>query len=672
MTRKFLVPLVLPADPANALEASTKQYVDTRTASVILSGAGAPSVATGTTGCYYEDTTNGVMYGPKAATAVADQIPTVAGTPNEDWGGNWSIGTRWTFTKNGYIMGVRYRRRSSGPNDLQLKVWNSDNPYNQLAIKNENPSGYSTTGQYTVAFDTPVAVSAGDNRTLSISSASGGAIPRSQSAPSVSSTANVIYVNTAIGGRQDFFPNTDTGSSYTCYVEPIFNENATVPSTTWPVVIQRIPGLIAPPGTSTGLFLKDDGTWAAPAGGGGTVSGTKLSALAAITGALLATLDLIEVVDVSDTTMAASGTNKKITIAELVAYLQTTSLGTDTNTLGPDGDKGDITVGGTGTTLTIDAAAVTNAKLADMPAGTVKCRVGSTGAPTDTTLATFVGVLPPFGPTTNGTVAAPGSPVGNFLRDDGLFVPATVADNAATNAKLADMAQSTIKGRASGAGTGDPTDLTAAQVKTLLAIANTDVSGLGSLATKSTIASADITDGTVANSDLTTMASLTIKGNPTGSTAAPSDMSLNQVRATGLPTEAGPLLGFDWETSTAAPPSSQSIRLNNATPASVTVVYVHYTTKDYAQIKTRLLAGTAGDRLYIQNRTNADQYALYELTGAPTDNSTYGSIPVVYRAGAGTFSGGTNLLAGILAPAITVGPTAPSSPLVNDIWIDTT
>jgi hypothetical protein len=44
----------------------------------------------------------------------------------------------------------------------------------------------------------------------------------------------------------------------------------------------------------------------------------------------------------------------------------------------------------------------------------------------------------------------------------------TPADNSITNAKLADMAQSTIKGRAAGAGTGDPTDLTAAQATAIL------------------------------------------------------------------------------------------------------------------------------------------------------------------------------------------------------------
>jgi hypothetical protein len=58
-------------------------------------------------------------------------------------------------------------------------------------------------------------------------------------------------------------------------------------------------------------------------GGGGTPVGTKMTALTALTGAGAATDDIIEVVDISDTTMAASGTNKKMTLAELVAYVKT-------------------------------------------------------------------------------------------------------------------------------------------------------------------------------------------------------------------------------------------------------------------------------------------------------------------------------------------------------------
>lgn len=44
----------------------------------------------------------------------------------------------------------------------------------------------------------------------------------------------------------------------------------------------------------------------------------------------------------------------------------------------------------------------------------------------------------------------------------------TVADDAVTNAKAANMAQATLKGRAAGAGTGDPTDLSPSQGLTVL------------------------------------------------------------------------------------------------------------------------------------------------------------------------------------------------------------
>lgn len=50
------------------------------------------------------------------------------------------------------------------------------------------------------------------------------------------------------------------------------------------------------------------------------------------------------------------------------------------------------------------------------------------------------------------------------------------ADNSISNAKLADMAQATIKGRQASAGTGDPQDLTAAQARTAM--------GLGTAAEK--------------------------------------------------------------------------------------------------------------------------------------------------------------------------------------------
>jgi hypothetical protein len=72
--------------------------------------------------------------------------------------------------------------------------------------------------------------------------------------------------------------------------------------------------------------------------------------------------------------------------------------------------------------------------------------------------------------TANQTVTLSGDATGSGTT----AITVTVANDAITNAKLANMATATIKGRAS-AGTGDPEDLSASAVKTLLAIVHTDI-----------------------------------------------------------------------------------------------------------------------------------------------------------------------------------------------------
>lgn len=64
----------------------------------------------------------------------------------------------------------------------------------------------------------------------------------------------------------------------------------------------------------------------------------RISELTSITGANLADADLLVVVDVSDTTMASSGTNKKITMAELAKDSALTDNLIAKTTLTTDGD----------------------------------------------------------------------------------------------------------------------------------------------------------------------------------------------------------------------------------------------------------------------------------------------------------------------------------------------
>lgn len=100
-----------------------------------------------------------------------------------------------------------------------------------------------------------------------------------------------------------------------------------------------------------------------------------------------------------------------------------------------------------------------------------------------------------------------------------------VASGSVTNAMLANMAQSTIKGRAAAAGTGAPSDLSVAQVKTILALAASDlsngVSGSGAvvLASAPTITSAALVTpalGTPASGVLTNCTGLPVSAGISG------------------------------------------------------------------------------------------------------------------------------------------------------------
>lgn len=138
-----------------------------------------------------------------------------------------------------------------------------------------------------------------------------------------------------------------------------------------------------------------------------------------------------------------------------------------------DGDRGDITVSGSGAVWTIDPGAVTLAKMAAIGTASFLGRntVGS-GAPEVLTPTQARGILNVADgannyvhPNHSGDVSSTG---------DGATV---IANNVVTNAKLADMATARIKGR-SAAGTGDPQDLTGTEVTALLDVFTATEQGL--------------------------------------------------------------------------------------------------------------------------------------------------------------------------------------------------
>jgi hypothetical protein len=114
-----------------------------------------------------------------------------------------------------------------------------------------------------------------------------------------------------------------------------------------------------------------------------------------------------------------------------------------------------------------------------------------------------------------------------------------VPDGSWALAKLADVSTGRLLGR-SASGTGDVEELTATEAKAVLAIAAGDVSGLGALATLSTVGSAQITDGSIVNADIGASAGLALSklasvaddrllGNVSGSSAPATALTAVQV-----------------------------------------------------------------------------------------------------------------------------------------------
>jgi hypothetical protein len=124
---------------------------------------------------------------------------------------------------------------------------------------------------------------------------------------------------------------------------------------------------------------------------------------------------------------------------------------------------------------------VTNAKLADIATARIKGRTtAGTGDPEDLTGTQVTSLLDAFTSALKGLVPASGGGTVNFLRADGTWAAppaATIADDAVTNAKLANVATGTIKGRVTAA-TGDPEDLSGTQVTSLLDAFTSALKGL--------------------------------------------------------------------------------------------------------------------------------------------------------------------------------------------------
>lgn len=264
-----------------------------------------------------------------------------------------------------------------------------------------------------------------------------------------------------------------------------------------------------------------------------------------------------------------------------------------------------------------------------------------------------------------------------------------IAANYVDNTRLADMAQSTIKGRAAAAGTGDPTDLTAAQLVTILTAADgaaslLDADFLDGLNSTAFAILAGQAGGQTLNGDTAASGNLTLvstanatKGKVLFGSSAYDEVNNRLGVKTATPSDALHLHGTD---SNAAGPHLRATTAADAYPLLYGLFWAHdnVSLAFDAYYEAGWKSSSAGSNALINKAGN--HLIVYRNSGTTAGNTITWTAAIDIDLATGMIGIINAPTAYMDTPASTTSRsgvrirsgTAPSSPNSGDLWYDGT
>jgi hypothetical protein len=132
----------------------------------------------------------------------------------------------------------------------------------------------------------------------------------------------------------------------------------------------------------------------------------------------------------------------------------------------------------------------------------------------------------------------------------------------------------------------------------------------------------------------------------------------------GAPGESTTVLNYTFKTTTTEPPANGEVRLDNATPASVTKIWAADLNANNSDVSVALRNIKTGEKIYLQDKNDSTRWIEFNATAATIDKTTYFEIPVSVINSSSLLQNNNLVLLSIFVtgPAGPPGPQGPPGP----------